>query len=149
MKLIAKFMSKIPVWISGTVSLFIYLFMFIYAVLFALLAFLFPSTLAELAPTSDAQDVIGNYIGILSAIGASIAAGSGVAIHKKMTMQQKEHQKLHDKINMLHKKMDVLIHHAGKDMPQDSGEHADEYADDYADDYADTSGDGHAKFIKI
>ncbi len=115
MKGIDNFLAKIPVWLSSRVSVFIFIFIFVYVVVFVLLAYIFPS-LGELTPSSDVQNVADNYIDILSALGASIAAGSGAAIHKKMIAHQKGHKELHEKIEKLHEKIDALV--AGKHLPR-------------------------------
>lgn len=117
MKKIDKFLAKIPVWLSSRISVFIFIFIFVYVVVFVLLAYIFP-VLGKLTPSADAQNVAGNYIDILSALGASIAAGSGAAIHKKMTAHQKEHAKLHDKVDKLHEKIDALMGQDGSDLPR-------------------------------
>jgi hypothetical protein len=114
MKKIDKFLTKIPAWLSSRVSIFIFLFLFVYLVIFALLAFVIPA-MGCIAPSLDTQLILGNYTNVLSALGASIAAGSGVAIHKKITAHQQEHAKLHEKIDRLHEKIDALA--AGKDLP--------------------------------
>lgn len=107
MKGVDNFLKKIPVWLSSKVSIFIYLFLFFYLVIFAIAALLLPS-LQDLAPSQNVQLILGNYTNVLSALGASIAAGSGVAIHGKMKSLHESHQKLQDTIDELHKKVDKL-----------------------------------------
>ena len=104
---INKFLGKIPQWLSSKVSIFIYLFLFFYLVIFAFLCFIVPS-MHGLAPSESAQLVLGNYTNVLSALGASIAAGSGVAIHSKINTLHESHQKLQNRIEELHDKIDKL-----------------------------------------
>lgn len=114
MKIFNNFLTKIPVWLSSKVSIFIYLFLFFYLVVFAILCFVIPS-MKELAPSANAQLVLGNYTNVLSALGASIAAGSGVAIHTKIRSLHKKHEELQDSIEELHKKMDRMVQDKGED----------------------------------
>lgn len=107
MKNINDFLKKIPVWLSSKISIFIYLFLFVYLVLFALLCYLIPA-FNTYAPSQDTQLILGNYTNVLSALGASIAAGSGVAIHKKIKTLHANHEKLQETIDSLHKKLDNI-----------------------------------------
>lgn len=105
------FLQKIPKLLASKVSIFIYLFLFFYLVLFAFLTKLLPS-LAGLAPSDSAQLILGNYTNVLSALGASIAAGNGVAMrHNQEKIQQRHedmHQELTGKIEELHQKIEAL-----------------------------------------
>jgi methylthioribose-1-phosphate isomerase len=56
-------------------------------------------------PGDDAQLVLGNYTNVLSALGASIAAGSGVAIHNKVKNLNKSTGEFHDYFDEKHRKM--------------------------------------------
>lgn len=103
-----RILGHIPALLSSSVSIFIYIFLFFYLVVFAALAWLIPA-LHDLAPSSDAQLVLGNYTNVLSALGASIAAGSGAAIHSRIKKMHDNHRQLQGKIDDLHRKMDVLI----------------------------------------
>jgi uncharacterized coiled-coil DUF342 family protein len=49
-----------------------------------------------------------NYTSVLAALGASIAAGAGVATHKKMNDYKQKHDDLQESIKELHKKVDKL-----------------------------------------
>ncbi|GFH40628.1 hypothetical protein [Pseudolactococcus insecticola] len=98
-----KILSFIPTALSSTVSLYIYLFLFIYLVIFGGLGLL--SQLKFLAPSANAQLILGNYTNVLSALGASIAAGTSASIHAR----QKKHQnELMQEIAKLHAKIDGL-----------------------------------------
>lgn len=100
-------LNKIPTLISSKVSIFIYLFLFFYLIVFAIICLMIP-VLNDWAPSGDAQMILGNYTNILSALGASIAAGSGVSIHSKIKSLHQNHLKLQDSMDALHKKMDKL-----------------------------------------
>ncbi len=102
-----RFLFAIPRVMAGKVSIFIYLFLFFYLVIFALVCLLIPA-LKGLAPSAGTQLILGNYTNVLSALGASIAAGSGVAIHTKVKAIREGHRKLQDSIDELHKKIDQL-----------------------------------------
>ncbi len=108
---IDNFLERIPSWMSSRVSIFIYIFLFVYLVLFGLLGLLFPA-LETVVPSSESQAILGNYSNVLSALGASIAAGSGVAIHKHLKAQHddriKKHEELKKTLAELHKKIDNL-----------------------------------------
>ncbi|MCL2561649.1 MAG: hypothetical protein FWE10_04940 [Rikenellaceae bacterium] len=106
-KIINNSLSRIPSWLSSKISVFIYIFLFGYLVIFALIAVLVP-WLNPYAPSDGAQLVLGNYTNVLSALGASIAAGSGIAIHDKVKAMHERHRKLHDSIDELHRKIDRL-----------------------------------------
>ncbi len=93
--------------LSSKVSIFIYLFLFCYLVIVALIAYAVPA-LSSMAPTQDAQLILGNYTNVLSALGASIAAGTGVAIHGKIKDLHEGHRKLQDRIEELHDKLDRM-----------------------------------------
>ena len=108
MKRINEFLGKIPELISSKVSIFIYLFLFFYLVVFAIICLVVPA-LKILEPTSGIQLILGNYTNVLSALGASIAAGSGVAIHGKVKAIHENHKALQDTIDELHRKVDILI----------------------------------------
>lgn len=88
-------------------SIFIYLFLFFYLVIFALVCYLIPGA-KDLAPSGEVQVILGNYTNILSALGASIAAGSGVAVHSKVKKLHESHRQLQDSVDELHKKIDRL-----------------------------------------
>ena len=102
-----NFLNKIPKLISSKVSIFIYLFLFCYLVIFAIVCLIIPS-LDIFAPSEEMQLILGNYTNVLSALGASIAAGSGVFIHSKMKTLHDNHQKLQETMDELHKKIDKL-----------------------------------------
>lgn len=51
---------------------------------------------------------MGNYTNVLSALGASIAAGAGVAAHQSMKSMHQKHDKLQQTIDALHAKIDRL-----------------------------------------
>lgn len=107
MKYINHFLKNIPIWLSSKTSIFIYLFLFGYLVIFALICYIFP-TLHNYAPSQDTQLILGNYTNVLSALGASIAAGSGVAIHRRIKTIHENHEKLQKTIEDLNHKMNKL-----------------------------------------
>jgi hypothetical protein len=76
-------------------------------VIFAFICLLVPA-LNGYVPKDGIQLILGNYTNVLSALGASIAAGSGVAIHKKVKGLHDNHQQLQNSLNDLHKKLDEL-----------------------------------------
>ncbi len=102
-----KMLEVIPRAMASRLSVFIFLFLFFYLVIYTLLCIIVPG-LDSYAPDDNVQVVLGNYTNILSALGASIAAGSGVAIHSKVKDLHKRHDKLHDSITSLHSKIDRL-----------------------------------------
>lgn len=108
MNLINKLLAKIPEWLSSKISIFIYLFLFFYLVVFAIISLIFPS-LKDMAPSANLQLILGNYTNVLSALGASIAAGSGVAIHSKIKKLHQGHEQLQDRVDELHKKLDKVL----------------------------------------
>ena len=57
----------------------------------------------------DIQLVLGNYTNVLSALGASIAAGSGVFIHSKVKTLHQKHEKLQNSIDELHEKINKVL----------------------------------------
>lgn len=107
MKRLDKFLSKIPGVLSSRVSIFIYLFLFFYLVIFAIVCTVVPAMSGQ-APSSDIQLVLGNYTNVLSALGASIAAGTGVAIHQKTKELHQKHDELSSSVQELHRKIDRL-----------------------------------------
>lgn len=117
-----KLLEKIPTVLSGKLSIFIFLFIFCYLIIFGLICIIIP-IFNDFAPPDKAQLILGNYTNIVSALGASIVAGKGVAIHqdiKKLQNNHKEiqdryqkfqenHRELADKLDRLHKKIDKII----------------------------------------
>ncbi|MFV0485113.1 MAG: hypothetical protein ACK5MU_02725 [Candidatus Saccharimonadales bacterium] len=96
----------ISVAISGKVSIAIYIGLFIYLVILPLIA-LIPG-LEFLMPSSTAMLVGGNYTNVLAALGASLAAGTGiVAVHHARKLHKK-HVELEKSIKELHEKIDKL-----------------------------------------
>lgn len=100
-------LGKIPDILSSKVSIVIYLFLFVYLVVYALICLVVPA-LAGYAPSSTMQLVMGNYTNVLSALGASIAAGAGVAAHQSMKSMHAKHDDLQKTITSLHAKIDQL-----------------------------------------
>ncbi len=103
-----KFLGKIPKWLSSRVSIFIYIFLFAYLVIFAVICFVIPG-MSDMGPSSDVQLILGNYTNVLSALGASIAAGSGVAIHSRVKKMHENHENLRRSVDELHSKLDKLV----------------------------------------
>ena len=104
---LSDFLAKIPAILSSGPSIFIYLFLFFYLVIYALLCLLIPQ-LSPFAPSNDVQLIMGNYTNVLSALGASLAAGTGAATHSSIRKLHKSHELLHTTIKELHEKIDRL-----------------------------------------
>ena len=107
MSIVSKTLEKVPSLISSKASIILYIFLFFYLVVFALLCIVFPF-LGDFIPSDRVQLILGNYTNVLSALGASIAAGSGVLIHEKVKTMHENHKNLHKKIDQLHEKIDKL-----------------------------------------
>lgn len=111
MKKINQFLTSIPTLLSSKLSIFIYLFLFFYLVVFAVLTMWIP-LLKNAQPSANLQLILGNYTNVLSALGASLAAGSGTLIHHSLTTLHKKHDTMHDElqktITELHEKIDRL-----------------------------------------
>ena len=107
MKQFKAFLQKIPAILSSTVSIAIYLFLFVYLVVYALVSATVPA-LQAYQPTNTMQLVMGNYTNVLSALGASIAAGTGVVVHSSMKKLHQRHEELQKSIAELHEKLDRL-----------------------------------------
>lgn len=111
MKKINSWLDKIPALLASRISIFIYLFLFFYLVVFAFLTFVIPS-LKSAQPSENTQLILGNYTNVLSALGASLAAGSGTAIHSSLSKLHKKHDDMHEdlaqKIEALHQKIETL-----------------------------------------
>ena len=106
-KCINLFLAKIPAILSSSPSIFVYLLLFFYLVIYALACILIPR-LSPYAPTSDVQLIMGNYTNVLSALGASLAAGTGTAAHRSIRKLHEKHDLLHAAIKELHKKIDLI-----------------------------------------
>lgn len=104
------FLNKLPELISSKVSIFIYLFLFCYLVIFAFLCLII-TPLKDFTPSDTMQLILGNYTNVLSALGASIAAGSGVAVHTKINNLHKRHNELQESLNKIHEKLDSMKSH--------------------------------------
>ena len=107
MKIFKAFLQRIPALLASTASIAIYLFLFVYLVIYALLSAVVPA-LQPYQPSSSMQLVMGNYTNVLSALGASIAAGTGAAMHGSIKKLHKRHDELHKTIATLHEKLDRL-----------------------------------------
>ncbi len=111
---IDRALAVIPRVMASRLSVFVFLFLFFYLVIYTLLCIVIPG-LEGFMPDDRVQVVLGNYTNILSALGASIAAGSGVAIHSKVKGLHKRHDDLEesvrgleDSVRDLHAKIDKL-----------------------------------------
>lgn len=106
-----KLLQKIPALLASKISIFIYLFLFFYLVIFAFITKVVPAV-HSLSPDNNVQLILGNYTNVLSAVGASIAAGNGVVVRSRMDKMQRRyedmHQELTDKIAELHVKLEHL-----------------------------------------
>lgn len=115
MKKLNALLQKIPGLLSSKVSILIYVALFFYLVVYALLCNVIPA-MQGLAPSETTQLVMGNYTNVLSALGASIAAGAGVAAHSSIKAMHKKHDDLQRTIEALHEKIDRL--EGGVSKPQ-------------------------------
>lgn len=106
-------LSKIPKLLASKTSIFIFLFLFAYLVVYALLCAIIPA-LSPYSPSSDVQLILGNYTNVLSALGASIAAGAGTAVHASVQKLHKRHDALEAHITSLHEKVDQLTKESKK-----------------------------------
>ena len=104
MEMLKKVLEKIPSLLSSLPSIFIFLFLFVYLVIFGLAGLVIPA----LAPTNDLQLIFGNYTNVLSALGASLAAGAGVAHTKRLKEIHKKHLEIESSLKALHEKVDTL-----------------------------------------
>ncbi len=119
MKKIDALLSKIPTLLSSKLSIFIYLFLFFYLVCFPIIGTLIPM-LKGLIPTDTVQLILGNYTNVLSALGASIAAGAGMVTHQGIKKLHNNHENLRNDLAELHKKLDALeAASKGSDEPAD------------------------------
>lgn len=111
MKKVNPFLEKIPALLASKISIFIYLFLFFYLVVFAVLTMWLPA-LKNVQPSANIQLILGNYTNVLSALGASLAAGSGTLIHHSLSTLHKKHDTMHDEMQKtiaeLHEKIDRL-----------------------------------------
>ena len=107
MKAFKSFLQKIPEILSSTASIAIYLFLFAYLVIYALVSAVVPA-LQAYQPSNNMQLIMGNYTNVLSALGASIAAGTGVAAHSSIKKLHSRHDELQKLVVELHLKMDEM-----------------------------------------
>jgi hypothetical protein len=101
-----KLNNVFSVLLSGKISIVIYVLMFIYLVPIPLLAFI--PGLEWLMPSTPAMLIGDNYTSVLAALGASIAAGAGVAAHKKLKEHEKNQRDMKKSLDELHEKIDKL-----------------------------------------
>lgn len=107
MKRFTTFLQAIPGVLSSTASICIYLFLFLYLVIFALLCAVIPA-LAPYAPSDTMQLIMGNYTNVLSALAASIAAGSGVAAHHSIRSMHTKHDEMMKKLDAMQAQIQQL-----------------------------------------
>ena len=107
MKYFKTLVTKIPSILASTASIAIYLFLFVYLVLYALISATVPD-LQPYQPSSNVQLIMGNYTNVLSALGASIAAGTGAAVRSNVKKLHKRHDELQKNMTELHEKLDRL-----------------------------------------
>jgi len=99
-----KFLAAIPQLLSSNVSIFIFLFLFIYLVVFGLIGLF----VKAVAPSANAQLILGNYTNVTSALGAAIAAGASTAAHSSIKKLHATHDDLKKSLDELHAKVDKL-----------------------------------------
>ena len=102
-----KLLDRLPGILASRASIVLYLFLFFYLVVYALLCLVI-APLRPYAPSNDVQLVMGNYTNVLSALGASIAAGAGVASHVHVKKLHEKHERLQETIDALHQKIDRM-----------------------------------------
>jgi hypothetical protein len=106
MKELSKFLQKIPAIMNSKVSIVIYILMFVYLVIVPLVAFI--PGMTWLMPSTPAMLIGDNYTSVLAALGASIAAGAGVAVHQRVKNIHRKHDELQKSLDELHVKVDKL-----------------------------------------
>ena len=99
-----KFLDAIPRALSSKMSIFIFIFLFIYLVIFGLIGLFIKS----IAPSANAQLILGNYTNVTSALGAAIAAGASTQHLSQVKKLHKKHDELKESIDALHDKIDNL-----------------------------------------
>ena len=99
-----KILNKIPSLIASPIAIIIYIMLFVYLVVFGFLGLL--PNLKFLQPSNDMQLILGNYTNVLSALGASIAAGTATSIHQHVKKNGERHDELLDRIQRLEDKID-------------------------------------------
>jgi hypothetical protein len=104
MQTINHWLSKIPALLSSQISVFIFLFLFIYLFILGFIGLFWPAV----EPSSDAQLVFGNYTNVLSALGASLAAGAGARHNQNLKKLHAKHDQLQASVEELHRKVDQL-----------------------------------------
>jgi hypothetical protein len=92
--------------LSGRISIIIYVLMFIYLVIVPLIAFI--PGMEWLMPSTPAMLIGDNYTSVLAALGASIAAGAGLAAHKRIGEHEKRQKDIKKSLDELHEKVDKL-----------------------------------------
>ncbi len=107
MERLNRYLSKIPGILASTPSVFIFIFLFVYLVLFGIVGIWVPA----IEPSGNIQLIFGNYTNVLSALGASLAAGAGAVHAKRLRDLHAKHDDLKASIDDLHAKIDAL---AGK-----------------------------------
>jgi hypothetical protein len=88
------------------VSIVIYILMFVYLVIVPLVAFI--PGMTWLMPSTPAMLIGDNYTSVLAALGASIAAGAGVAVHNHVRKLHDRHDAMQRSLDELHAKVDKL-----------------------------------------
>lgn len=104
MKKINDLLAKIPAALSSPVSVFIFIFLFIYLFIFGVIGLV----IKALEPSTTTQLILGNYTNVLSALGASLAAGSGSKHTKALKALHQKHDQIQASLDQLHSKVDEL-----------------------------------------
>lgn len=104
MKPIDRLIEKLPKILTSKLSIYIYLFLFFYLVIVAITGIFIPS----IEPSYEIQTIFGNYTSIISAMGASLAAGFGYHHAKHNKTMKKKHDNLERSVKELHEKLDKL-----------------------------------------
>lgn len=104
MKRIDALLSKLPAALSSNVSVFIFIFLFVYLFLFGLIGLVVKS----LEPSANSQLIFGNYTNVLSALGASLAAGGSAKHGKSLKELHRKHDEIQKSLDDLHAKLDKI-----------------------------------------
>lgn len=104
MRQFQKWLDSIPALLSSKTSIFLYIFLFVYLFIFGLIGLF----IQQIQPSAQMQLILGNYTNVLSALGASLAAGAGAKHVKSLRELHKKHDKLQASVDSLHDKIDKL-----------------------------------------
>lgn len=104
MRIIDSFIKRIPKLLASRLSVYIYLLLFFYLVILGIVGLFFEGV----EPPTSLQLIFGNYTNVLSAMGASLAAGFGYHHVKSLRNLHAKHDDLGRAVEQLHRKIDSL-----------------------------------------